>query len=58
MSILAVATDLEMGLSAWVMLAVAVLVLGGGLIICIRRAVVVGRAKSASGESFDGGDGK
>ena len=58
MSALAVATDLEMGLSAWLMLFFAVSVLGGGLIICIRRAVVVGRAKSAAGESFDGGDGK
>lgn len=50
MSFLAVATDLEMGLGAWLMLFFAVLILGGGLTFCIRRAIVVEREKRAAAD--------
>lgn len=39
-----------MGLSAWLMLAFAIVVLLGGLLVCIRIAVVVGRRKREAGD--------
>jgi hypothetical protein len=38
--------------SAWAMLAVAVLLLGGGLATCIRIALVVDRRKREEGITF------
>ncbi|MEN8148955.1 MAG: hypothetical protein ABFS86_03980 [Planctomycetota bacterium] len=58
MSALAVATDLEMGLGAWLMLFFAVLVLGGGLFLSIRRAMAVERDRRSAEGTFEGGDGE
>jgi hypothetical protein len=38
---------------AWIMLAFAVLVLGGGLFVCIRHAIRVDRRKRQEGIVYD-----
>ena len=43
----------EMTLAAWLMLVVAVMLLLGGLMVCIRIAVKVDRRKAEEGVSHD-----
>ena len=44
------ADRLTMQFSSWLMLLFAIVVLGGGLVLCIRRAIVVDREKRAAGD--------
>lgn len=44
----------EMKLSSWLMLIFAILVLVGGLVICIRRAISVNRRKREEGVTVTG----
>jgi len=43
----------EMQLSSWLMLAFSILILLGGLILCIRIAISVDRKKREAGKKID-----